>query len=265
MALRSRDWCFTLNNWTDEQYASVLKITAAYLCVGKEVGESGTPHLQGYLYFANAVSFESMKKKIPGAHLEKAKGTSEQASTYCKKEGDWHEQGDLPEAQGKRNDLATVREMIKEGKGMKEIVEVASNFQTVRSAEVLIKYIEQPRTWKTHVTWVWGPSGCGKTKYAVDTLPSAYLKNPSTGKWWDGYDADAEVILDEIDRETDYGRLKELTDRYTCRVETKGGTRQFLARKIVITSLYDPKVLFSDRPENGYEMLRRIDEIIKMR
>jgi len=48
---RARNWCFILNNYsTDEQ----LFITAfylekvCYLLFGRETGEEGIPHLQGY-------------------------------------------------------------------------------------------------------------------------------------------------------------------------------------------------------------------------
>ena len=52
--LRSRRWTFTLNNykdhgWSEWQY--ILKdrfqISADYIVCEEEVGEQGTPHLQG--------------------------------------------------------------------------------------------------------------------------------------------------------------------------------------------------------------------------
>ena len=59
MSLAKR-WCFTINNPTDEE-SFLLSIwgesieadgeqsDASYLVFGREVGESGTPHLQGYV------------------------------------------------------------------------------------------------------------------------------------------------------------------------------------------------------------------------
>jgi hypothetical protein len=46
-------WCFTLNNYTDEDIFEINSLiefnsNMNYLCYGKEIGESGTIHLQGY-------------------------------------------------------------------------------------------------------------------------------------------------------------------------------------------------------------------------
>lgn len=90
--LRGRKWCFTINNYNDEDIDTVTQLVlggGVKYIYGKEVGESGTPHLQGYLEFKNARSFSSIKKILPKAHLEKAKGSTKQNYDYCSKEGDF--------------------------------------------------------------------------------------------------------------------------------------------------------------------------------
>lgn len=84
------------------------------MVVGKEQGEQGTKHLQGYLYYDNARSFASVKKLIPKAHIEAAKGSPAQNKEYCTKEGDFFELGDMP-TQGKRTDLNEIKKKIEEG------------------------------------------------------------------------------------------------------------------------------------------------------
>lgn len=75
--------------------------------VGKEVGESGTPHLQGYAMFANPVRFSHLKSSWPRAHLERAKGNAKQNYVYCSKDGDFESHGFTPsETELEKEDLA---------------------------------------------------------------------------------------------------------------------------------------------------------------
>ena len=53
-----------------------------------------------------------------------------------------------------------------------------------------------------------------------------------------------------------------MLDRYSCRVECKGSTRQFLAKRIVITCPVHPKH-FESHTEAVDQLIRRIDHITK--
>jgi len=44
--------------------------------------------------------------------------------------------------------------------------------------------------------WYWGPTGTGKSKTARETAPDAFLKTNT--KWWDGYDQQDDVLLEEL-------------------------------------------------------------------
>lgn len=268
-SIRSRDWCFTVNNYSDADIETIqgLSSLVVYSIVGKEVAGTGTPHLQGYLYFSDAKSFQKIQKLLPkGTHIEKAKGTPTQASEYCKKEGDFFEYGALPEKQGKRTDLDIVREMVSQGKTMNDVIDVAKNFQAIRTAEVLMKYREPKRNWKPTVTWIFGPSGCGKTKMAHELHPDLYRKTNSSGKWFDGYDAHKHVLIDDVKETTReyYSFLLELLDRYEMRVETKGSSRQFVATDVLLTSIWSPEQLFGSFL-GAVELVRRIDKLIELK
>lgn len=56
---------------------------------GFEKGENGTPHIQGYVRFKNQKGFKALKKLLPTAHFEKAKGSDRDNFKYCSKEGDF--------------------------------------------------------------------------------------------------------------------------------------------------------------------------------
>jgi len=162
-----RDWCFTWNNWTACHYADVLNYDCDYLVVGKEVGDSGTPHLQGYLYCKNARHFSAIQKKLRGCHLKPRypKSTPAQAAAYCKKDGDYFERGECPE-QGKRNDVELVRDELRAGHGMRGVVAVATNLQSIKIAECILRYEEPKRNWRPHIVWYWGLTGTGKSLQA---------------------------------------------------------------------------------------------------
>lgn len=88
---RSRLWCITVNNYTDEDF-DVWKQFVVGNCkraiLGREKGESGTPHIQGCLVFENARGFNAIKSICPKAHIEK--GRNKAASlAYCTKDGDF--------------------------------------------------------------------------------------------------------------------------------------------------------------------------------
>lgn len=93
---RVRSYCFTINNPTDDDVDSLLDLSFRYLIFGFEEGEEGTPHIQGYVYFHNAILFSSFHKLLPRAHIEETRGSPTQNRTYCSKEGDFYEFGELP-------------------------------------------------------------------------------------------------------------------------------------------------------------------------
>lgn len=257
---KARGYCFTLNNYTEDDYNSIICIASVYLIVGKEVGESGTPHLQGFIYFENPRAFSAVKKMIPKAHIEPMKGTAMQASEYCKKDKDFFEKGEMPR-QGTRTDLDEIRKVLQETNKMSEVVKVATSYQSVKMAEQILKYHEKPRNWKPKVLWFYGPTGSGKSKLAYEMLGEDCYTCLTTGRWFDGYDAHENVLIDDFRKDfMKFHDFLRLLDRYAYRVETKGGTRQFLAKNIVITSAYSPDVIYDTR-EDVQQLLRRIDQI----
>lgn len=92
-ALKSRKWCLTLNNYTENEleqwnsYFEKKKNCLKYL-IGKEIGkENNTPHLQMWARFKNPITFNSLKKISNRVHLEECKGSDIKNIEYCSKEG----------------------------------------------------------------------------------------------------------------------------------------------------------------------------------
>lgn len=93
--IRSRAFCITLNNYNEEEYLEIKTWAQRHSIswiFGKEVGASGTPHIQGYMKFKNPTDFNSLKALVSGRlHIEKAKGNMKQNFTYCSKDGNYEE------------------------------------------------------------------------------------------------------------------------------------------------------------------------------
>jgi len=268
MSARSRGWCLTLNNYSEGQYKKCIEWfteNCEYACIGREVGENGTPHLQMCCEFKHMKSFQWMKKTFKKSHIEQRKGTKQEASDYCKKDGDFFEIGKLKNENGKRTDINLVRDAVDEGKSMREICDLTNSFQALRYAETLRKYKMKPRNWKPKVFWYWGKTGTGKTRTAMDeSNPDDRWVSMDSMKWFDGYDGHSDVIFDDFrPGSCDFSTLLRLLDRYEYRVENKGGSTQFLAKRIWITCPISPEEGYPRRDNDGRldQLLRRIDII----
>lgn len=251
---KSRNYCWTLNNYTSVEVAELAATECRYLCFGKEIGSEGTPHLQGF------ISFESQrvmpKKLIPRAHFEAMKGTQEQAIAYCEKDGDFQEFGDRPKTSKEKGldekaRWSDIRKLAESGdwntlndKYPKESVLYDKNLERI--------YSKRPREIETidgempHF-WFYGAPGTGKSRDARARFPGAYIKNPNT-KWWDGYDGEEYVIIDDFDKYqvSQGGDLKRWLDRYPFQAEAKGSQMMVRPKVIIITSNYHPSEIWED-------------------
>lgn len=116
---RGKNWCFTLNNYTNDDIDRLSVLVdnneCSYIIYGKEVGESGTPHLQGFVSFSKRVYLTDVKKRISAtAHFELSRLVPESIE-YCRKDGDVFEEGVMPVGQGKRSDLDDFKNDVKAG------------------------------------------------------------------------------------------------------------------------------------------------------
>lgn len=267
---KSRNWCFTLNNpkkgSMNKIYRLVDEDKITYLVEGREVGESGTPHIQGYLEYHTTISMKSLKNLVGEKfHWEVRRGTGQQAADYCKKDGEWEEWGEIKNEHGKRKDWTTMRNMIGEGSSIRELLDEGhDSLQCVQYMERVAKYSETPRKTKPLVIWLYGSSGIGKSKWANDTFPDAYWSE--TYQWWDGYDQHKAVIVDDYRADfCKFHELLKLIDRYPFKVAIKGGYRQMLAKVFVFTSNKSPYDIWRSRTdEDIQQLMRRIDISVNM-
>ena len=95
---RVLSWFFTLNNYTPEDVDRLATRSplVSYICFGKEVGDSGNPHLQGVVYFKERKRMAGAKKLIGRRAWCEPTRDNDRAARYCKKEGDFTTYGSIP-------------------------------------------------------------------------------------------------------------------------------------------------------------------------
>lgn len=269
---RGRYWCFTLNNYTSDEEKRVQEMVetcedVTYLCYGKEVGESETPHLQGYLELASKLRLGGVKL-LPGlsrAHFEPRKGTQDQAIEYCEKDGEFVEYGTRnTNKRGQRSDLLAVKELIDSGATMAEVASLHFG-DFIRYARGFEKYaaLHAPRTQREVTVYcLWGAPGTGKTRLVFEREPHLFISSDPTLQWFDGYQGEPAALIDDFRGECSPSFILRLLDRYPVKVPIKGGFAQWIPERIYITSNCAPPFGLHSVAQ---PLLRRIRHTVELR
>lgn len=261
---KSRRWCFTINNPTPSDLfgTRLMFRTAKYGVFGHEIGDNGTPHIQGYVHLKSAVTFTQVKKFIPRAHLECAVAGDLCNRTYCTKGEDIFEVGE-PTTQGERTDLQEARNdlilAISQGSPPQEIAE---NYPILylhynRSIRDMCTLQMRARTEKPEVLWIFGKAGVGKTKYVFDNFQDIYVKDGTP--WWDNYTQNECILIDDFDNSIPFRTLLRILDRYPYQGQVKGGYVHINSPWIIITCEFAPSYYWQG---NEYaQVFRRLTSV----
>lgn len=254
---RHRHFVFTINNYTpqDEEKLCALAQEVRYIVWGYEVAPSTeTPHLQGFVSYANPRSAANVARVI-GGHVEPARGTPAQAAEYCKKEGTFFEAGEVPvhsDSGGReRERWDSVRRLAESG----QYADVPSDIfiryfgAITRIRNLWLSQNCPPDLDQLENYWIKGETGSGKSRSVRDIARArdlrVYLKEPN--KWWDGYDGEPIVLIEELapeHRNLLGSYLKIWTDHYQFRCENKGGSLVIRPKCVVVTSNWDMQTIF---------------------
>lgn len=215
MSDKYRNWCFTLFNFTEDDIAKLRSLSSGckYLVYGKETGDGGTPHLQGFVRFNSPRRISGLRKLFHHtSHWEVAKHLRA-AADYCKKgsqphsewksrgtggptygrDADFEEFGENPSesraAQGKRTDIEALRDAIIEGEHDRQklrrqfpgVSAKYSNFVT----QLILDQIPPPEL-ESHPLRGWQSELCQILKCPPDPRTIQFIvdANGNGGKTW---------------------------------------------------------------------------------
>lgn len=276
---RARGFCFTINNYTDEDISRCLECidSCVYSVIGFEEGsEKHTPHIQGYGYWKNARTIKAISKEMPRAHIEIAKGNAEQNRTYCIKSGEFNEFGTMPK-QGRRNDLEQFKEAIFDGDSKKKLIDehtgcMAKYDRFYKTCRSIVLEEEAKKMIPPEIIAIIGDAGSGKTRMIYDNhhIDDIYKITMGDGSdnslWWDGYDGQDVILIDDFNNDIKLGYMLQLLDRYPMRLAVKGGFTYRCATKIYITTNLELHQWYPNCQSRHRDAIkRRIHNIINLK
>lgn len=256
---RAKYWIFVINNPVVVAAEKGRGITCDTIPCGwrtkeaityaiwqREIGESGTEHIQGYIAFVDQLRFNAVKELCPEAHWEVRKGTHTQAKQYSSKEdtreaGPWTigDDAGIPDKKGQRMDLVNLKLTLdNHDVPMREVAnQHFGAYLRYRSGIEAYRALSAPHREATEppkIIIMWGPSGTGKSRKAAQAYPDAYWKTKSD--WWQGYTGQKTIVFDEFYGWIKYDEILRILDWYKMEVHYKGASCPLRATTFVFTS-----------------------------
>lgn len=265
MNATSRNYCFTAYDKDEVSFALANHQPAEikYLCYGIEIcPTTGKTHYQGYLELKSSIRLTGVKKLFgPNSktHFEYRKGTADEARNYCMKDGSFYEFGERAK-QGERSDLIKLKEKLDEpGITLKQVADDHfTEFLKYTKGIMAYRTIScTQRDWPVNLEIHIGPTNCGKSHYAKTSFPNAYwmMKPNGSSVFFDGYDGQDTIVLDEFYGWIPWDLLLRMCDRYPLKLQVKGGSTECLVKNVIITSNKD--II------NWYPNIKEIDPLIR--
>lgn len=237
-------------------------------------------HLQGYTEYSSPRRIASLRQEYPPTtHIECARGNRSSCVEYCTKqdtriEGPWCDEV-LREkkmgSQGNRTDITALGQSIMSGSISKTQLAMDDPGAIIRYPRGISElYSIRSTTAKSilrtnlQVEVIYGPAGSGKTRYAARELESTFILDGSNSDtlWFDGYEDEPTIVLDDFYGWIRHGTLLRLLDIYPFRCPVKGAHVYAKWTKVYITSNRHPSTWYDKFPwEEDKALQRRIHRI----
>lgn len=239
-------WCFVLNNWTEEEYRSiVLYFSEDKYIIGKEVGDEGTPHLQGHVELKTKRRLTELKKLNERIHWEPVRNKTA-SRDYCKKDKNFETNMKIPRPL--------------------KFPEFNRNWQM----QILELIEEEPDDRTIH--WFWEEvGGCGKTTFVK------YLKSVKGAIECPSKSADAfhriakayeeeipiDIVVFDIPRSAlefiNYGAIEKIKDGNVCSGKYEGCDCVYACPHVIVFANEPPKEYMLSRDRWKIEKIEYIN------
>lgn len=243
-----KHFAFTWNNYDEVDYLDLIEkakieLGISYIVYGLEIAPTtGTKHLQGYVQTAKRVYLTKINKSLPKVHITICNGSSQDNINYCKKLDNFVESGIA------RTEARRIKKCKDDWEALVNLAE-SGKIQDIRTdypREFLVYYrtfkqISQdnlkPEPLVRFCYWLYGKPGSGKSRAVHFHYPNAYWKNAN--KWWDGFQGEETVVLDDLGHAFLYEHLKRWADRYPVIGEVKGSSIGLSYKRFIVTSNFE--------------------------
>lgn len=260
---RVRGFLFTKNNY-DEAYIEFLRHiivpSAKYVVWGKEIAPTtGTPHLQGYVYYKEKKSLES--QRLLFACDVRAVGVDNGCAGYCSKDGIVEEHGVPPKTTKEKSAEGGAANKRKWEDAWESAV--AGDYDAI-PCEIKWKYYEtMKKIRRDNVVppeqlprcdnlWIYGPRDTGKSYRArqlgKQDFGGTYFVKAADNDWWCGYQGQDTIVIDDFDKyhiKMGY-HLKIWADIYPFTAPVKGNSLEIRPKRIIVTSNWSIEEIWAD-------------------
>ncbi len=270
MFCQSKNWAFTDYELLDWNIIFNEDERVNYICWGLEIcPTTKRKHYQGWIQIREKKRLGGIKKvcRSKTIHIKSCIGTEEQNDIYCQKDNVYWRVG-VYTTQGKRTDLDELKKIIDEGGTLRKIAD--ENFPAFlkynrgfQEYKNMIDKSNRKHFRKVKTIHIHGETNSGKTKKAMSYSDDTYKIQGNALQWWDGYDGEKTLVIDEYDNQIPCTELLGILDGYQLRLPIKGSFTYANWERIIITSNYEelqPKA----RQMHKDALKRRITETIKM-
>lgn len=268
----ARSFFVTINNPTPHCYDCIQNIVALRVVAARERGpRNGVLHIHAILVFTRTYRRNAVITMLGGrAWVEVLKGRFNEVAKYVLKnahpntvaaenlcdqpDGDVLRYQDHNQ-QGRRNDLHTFVQAVKDGRSNEELVDefpvqVAKYHRCIPFIRGTIDVPPLPRGSKRSIgLWIWSTlPDVGKTTYVYTRWPHLYSK--TSDKWWPFYFGQPVVFIDDPhpDFKTDFmAKVKMWCNEHPFYADFKGDHTKIRFKHLIVCANQSPAAYFGER------------------